>query len=166
MSTQKSLIFINQVKNFLPRNSMRKLYFALVHSHYTYGLYPRGNTLYRSIVLQKRALRIINNANYNGHTDPRFKTSRILRLNYLYEYQALMFIFDYITNTLLISFANTFQIDRGHLDLRQTSRYTLLDVYYNLQEGHLPTPSLIHPLTRSLTQLFDHKYVIYLLLSD
>jgi len=72
----RSLFFIKQVKNFLPSESMRTLYFALVHSHFSYGILAWGNAnktvLHRSIVLQKRALRIINNANYNGHTDPLF----------------------------------------------------------------------------------------------
>ena len=44
--------------------------------------------------------------------DPLFKVSRILKLNDLYEYQALLFTFDYITNKLHLSFANTFQFNR------------------------------------------------------
>ena len=111
---------------------MRTLYFALVHSHFTYGILAWGNAnktvLHRSIVLQKRALRIINNANYNGHTDPLFKTSRILKLNDLYEHQALLFIFDYITNKLPISFASTFQFKRDNLDLRPTRQSDMIQV--------------------------------------
>ena len=43
------------------------------------------------LVLQKRTVRAINNAKYNSHTDPLSKTSGILKLNELYEYQCLMF---------------------------------------------------------------------------
>ena len=75
----RSLLFSKQVKNFLPRDSMQTLYFASVHSHYIYGILALGNAtktaLHHSIVLQKWALRIINNANYNGHTYPLFKAS-------------------------------------------------------------------------------------------
>jgi len=84
--------------------------------------------LHCSIVHQKRALRIINNANYNGHTDPLFKTSRILKLNELYEHQDLIFIFDYITNKLPLSFANTFQFNRDHLDLRPTRQADMIHI--------------------------------------
>ena len=75
MLTQKcqdQYFFIKQVKNFLPRDSMRMLYFSLVHSHYTYGILAWANAsktaLHCSIVFQKWALHIINTANNNGHT--------------------------------------------------------------------------------------------------
>ena len=120
----RSLFFIKQVKNFLPSDSMRTLYFALVHSHYSYGLIAWGNAcstaLHRSIILQKRALRIINNANYNGHTDPLFKASRILKLNDMYEHQALLFMFDFIENKLPISFTGTFKFNRDNPESRPT----------------------------------------------
>jgi hypothetical protein len=126
----RTLFFIKQVKNILPRNSMRTLYFALVHSHFTYGLLAWGNAskaaLHRSIILQKRALRIINNANYNGHTDPLFKASRVLKLNDLYEHQALLFIFDFISHTLPISFADTFKFNRDNPDSRTTRQSDML----------------------------------------
>ena len=70
---------------------MRTLYFAMVHSHFSYCILAWGNAskaaLHRSIVLQKRALLLINKANYNGHTEPFFKASRILKFNNLYEHQ-------------------------------------------------------------------------------
>ena len=81
----KILFVIKQVKNILPKDNLRTLYFALVHSHYSYGLLTWGNpsksALQRSIILQKRAVRVINNARYNSHTDPLFKASGILKLN-------------------------------------------------------------------------------------
>ena len=92
---------------------MLTLYFTLVHSHYTYGILAWGNASKTALRcpdrLQKWPLRIDNNANYNGHTDPLFKASRIKKLNDLYEHQA--FIFDYITKKLPLSFASTFQFN-------------------------------------------------------
>ena len=60
--------------------------------------------------------------------DPLFKASRILKLNDLCQRQALLFIFDYITNKLLLSFSNTFQFDRDHLDLRQTRQVDMVHI--------------------------------------
>ena len=37
-TASRSQFFIKQVNNFLPRDRMPTLYFALVHSHYTYGI--------------------------------------------------------------------------------------------------------------------------------
>ena len=63
---------------------------------------------HRSFMMQKRAIRIINNAPYNGHTEPLFKKSRILKLYDLYEYQCIMFMFDYRSMNLPKSFEGVF----------------------------------------------------------
>jgi len=88
----------------------------------------RKTALHRSIVLQKRALRIVNNANYNGHTVPHFKACRISKLNDLYEHKALLFLFDYITNQLPLSFVKTFQFNRDHLVLRLTRQADMIHI--------------------------------------
>ena len=111
---------------------MRTVYFALVHSHYSYGLRTLGNSsksaLQRSIILHKRAVLVINNAIYNSHTDPLFKTSGILKLNDLNEYQCLMFMFDYITSKLPISFSGTFKFNRDIPDSRSTRQSDMFHI--------------------------------------
>ena len=53
----RSLFAIKQT--FLPNNSMKTLYYSLIHSHFSYGLLVWGNasksTIHSSIKLQKRA---------------------------------------------------------------------------------------------------------------
>ena len=63
-------------------------------------------------MLQKRAIRNINRAKYRAHTEPLFKSSLILKLTDLYEYQVTLFMFDFISNKLPISFHNTFKFNR------------------------------------------------------
>jgi len=113
------IIFIEHMKNILLTYNIRTVHFALVHSHYSNGIRAWGNATkaasHHSTILQKRALRIINNANYNEHVDPLSTAYRSLNLNDLYEHQALMFIFDYITNKLRLSLAGTFQFNRDYL---------------------------------------------------
>ena len=36
----------------------------------------------------------MNNAKYNSHTEPLFKTAEILKVKDLYEYQILLFMYD------------------------------------------------------------------------
>jgi hypothetical protein len=126
----RSLFAIKQVKHFLPKSSLRTLYFSMIHSHFSYGLLAWGNAnksaLHRSIILQKRALRTINNAKYNSHTDPLFKSSNILKLNDLYEHQVILFMFDYLSNKLPISFVNTFVLNRNMPNSRLTRQSDLL----------------------------------------
>ena len=64
----KALLSIKQLKNTLPVESLRKLYFALVHPHLNYGIIAWINT---DNILQKRAIRIIIKAAFNSHTDPK-----------------------------------------------------------------------------------------------
>ena len=56
----RAMFSINQVKHFLPYDSMKTLYFSLVHPHILYGILAWGNakaaTLQKTIVLQTRGL--------------------------------------------------------------------------------------------------------------
>ena len=76
----------------LPSDCLKTLYYSLVHSHFTYGIIAWGNSNLKSLVpLQKRVIRVIYNAPYNGSTDPRFNSSGILKISYLFVYQSLIF---------------------------------------------------------------------------
>ena len=69
---------------------MKSLYYSLIHSHPSDRNLVWGNAtqsaLHQTILLQKRAIRLNNNAKYNSHTDPLFRSSRILKLADLVEY--------------------------------------------------------------------------------
>ena len=77
----RAMFAIKQVKYILPYNTMRN---ALVHSHLSYAIVAWGNadrTITRkTMTLQKRAIRAINKASYNSHTEPLFRRSRIFKL--------------------------------------------------------------------------------------
>ncbi len=109
----RSLFAIKQAKNILPTKSLVSLYFALIHPHLLYGILAWGkcsqNIINRTIVLQKRAIRTITKSKYNSHTDPLFKKNNILKVKDLYEYQSLIFMYDYKNCRLPISFMGTFK---------------------------------------------------------
>jgi len=89
-----ALFMIKQTKHFLPVSSLKTLYFALIHPHLTYGILAWGSAsspiLYKTKMLQKLAIRAINRAHYNSHTDPLFKNDGILKVNDLYESQVAL----------------------------------------------------------------------------
>ena len=128
----RALFSLKQVKHTLPLDSLRTLYFALIHPHLSYGITAWGNAdkniIKQVISMQKRAIRIIHNAPYNSHTDPKFKKSRILRLNDLFEYQSLLFISDYLTNNLPNSFSGCFPTNSDINNTRITRQSHLLYV--------------------------------------
>ena len=73
-SLNKSMFFLSRVKNFLPLNCRKQLYFAHIHSHLVYCL-PLLSMAYKTDLsklekLQRKALRITYNVGYRADTLP------------------------------------------------------------------------------------------------
>ena len=78
--------------------------------------------------LQKRAIRIINNAKYNAHTDPLFKNSKILKLKDMFSLACLKFIYKYFERSLPFHFNNIMLIEQASIHsygTRQSQRFRL-----------------------------------------
>jgi hypothetical protein len=104
----KSLYCINRIKNFIDLESLKKLYFAMVHSHIAYCINIYGcasnSNLEKIFIKQKQAIRTICKANYREHTSPLFKKLKILPLEKLIYYYKLKFMHNYVHNRLPLSF--------------------------------------------------------------
>ena len=74
---------LSRLKNILPRITLETIYRSLVEPYLMYGTVAWGNApnkyLNRLKVLQKRSIRHIAKTKYNSHTDPIFRTKRILK---------------------------------------------------------------------------------------
>jgi hypothetical protein len=83
----QSNYIINRSKNFLPYNSLRTLYFTIVHSHLLYCLpiysCTTQNNLNKLFIAQKKAIHTVCNAKYRDHTTPLFIKTKILPLEQL-----------------------------------------------------------------------------------
>lgn len=125
----RALFAIRQTKNILPTKSLHTLYHAMVHPHLSYGILAWGKAaksqLNRTFLLQKRAIRTINRVSYNSHTDPLFKSSEILKLNELHEYESAQFMYKYHTNRLPASFNSMFSYNHE------------LQITHNTRQSHL-----------------------------
>jgi len=62
-----------------------------------------NNTL-KTEILQKLAVRTINKKTYNSHADHLYRSSEILKITDLYEYQVSLFMYDFHHKLLPISF--------------------------------------------------------------
>lgn len=104
----RSLYVLNKIKNILPTDSLRTLYFTTIQCHLNYCILAWGNG--KSIIklhkLHKRAVRIITKSTYRAHSAPLFKTCNILQLNDLYKIQCCLFIRDFLNNNLPSAFDN------------------------------------------------------------
>ena len=67
----------------------------------------------QTTILQKRAIRLINNAKYNSHTEPLFRRSHLMKITDIFEYQAALFVFDFKINKLPVSFNYVFTFNRN-----------------------------------------------------
>ena len=80
----KGLYILKNSKNYIPNWARKMLYYSFFYSHITYGLLLWGPMCTKANhkrieKSQKRAVRLINNTNYNAHTNPLFKASKILK---------------------------------------------------------------------------------------
>jgi len=112
----KSLFCIRRIKNFVDQNTMKMLYFAMIHSHIVYCLSIYGcaytTNLQKIRIKQKEAIRLVCNAQYRKHTAPLFKQLFILPLDELIMYTSLKFMHNYINQRLPFSFCETWTSNR------------------------------------------------------
>jgi hypothetical protein len=109
---------MKQVKFSLPKESLRTLYFSLIHPHLTYGILAWGNAktklLHKTDILQKRALRTIHN---------------ILKLSDLYQQESMLFMHDYTHDKLPRSFQNLYKFNRNMHGAYETRQNQLFFVH-------------------------------------
>jgi hypothetical protein len=126
----KSLYMLRTVKNILPSKALKTLYYSLFHCNLIYCLpiwsSASQTLLSRIFKLQKTAIRIINDASYNEHTEPLFKSSKILPFPALIEFFNLQIMQNFVHNHLPNSFANLWSTSEE----RRTSDFVLRNGNY------------------------------------
>ena len=115
-SMSRCIFAINRVKHILPLKALKSLYFALIQSRLQYCIAVWGNSnhVQKLLLIQKRAIRIINNKTYRHHTDPLFKANQILKITDLYKYHVSSFMYDFTHHFLPGSFERYIVVDTGN----------------------------------------------------
>jgi len=112
----KSLFCLRRVKNFIDQNTLKTLYFAMIHSHIVYclSIYGCANTtsLQKIRIKQKESIRIICNAPYRAHTAPLFKQLHILPLDELIRCSSLKFMHNFVNQKLPFTFSECWLTNR------------------------------------------------------
>ena len=71
------------IRNYVNKHILRTIYFAIFDSHIKYGNLIWGqnrNVVSRIVILQKKALKIMNFQSRDSHSSPLFKSNHFLKL--------------------------------------------------------------------------------------
>ena len=99
----KSVAILWLLRDIFPKQILKTLYLTLTYPYFNYCNLIWGTAYLTNlnplIVLQKQCIRIINRAGYLDHTDPLFKSTKILKLEQIHNLSCAKFIFNcYNTN--------------------------------------------------------------------
>ena len=105
MKVAKSIGLLYELNRILPEIILKTLYTSLIHPYLSYGIEARHGTYQNNtskiFVLQKKAIRAINNLAYNEHTNACFKLSKIIKLSDQYKLQVRTMFSKYYTQILM-----------------------------------------------------------------
>ena len=82
---------LHKLKNEFPTSILKSIYNTLILPHLNYCVLCWGSQTNRIHLLQKRAIRNINNVNYRAHSEPIFKSLNILKIYDIYYLSILKF---------------------------------------------------------------------------
>ena len=118
----KSIGVIGKIRYFLNYSSLYTLYCTLLTPYLTYCVEVWGNT-YRSnlqpiYIMQKKAMRIVNNVGYYEHTNRLFLNSKTLKFFDLVDFKTAQIIYKARHNKLPANIQSRFRDRDGRYELR------------------------------------------------
>lgn len=111
----KSIGILCKARKFLSQTSLITLYNSFIYPYLTYGVEVWGSThdcyIQQIVKLQKRSVRIITSSKPREHTEPLFKSLKILPFSKIYLYCVTKLMFKYVKQlvprTLLSMFSTS-----------------------------------------------------------
>ena len=96
----RNIGILRRLRTKLPFNVIKMLYYTLIHPHLTYMILIWGHENAEILKKQKQAMRIIHSKHYLSHSEPLFKSAKILKVSDLHIQSQLKFTRKYIDNKL------------------------------------------------------------------
>ena len=101
---RKSILLLNKLNRFLPETILKTLYTSLIRPYLSHGIEAWHGTYQNNtskiFILQKKAIRAINNLADNEHTNTYFKCNTILKLSDQYKLQVSNYIFQLLHSNI------------------------------------------------------------------
>ena len=124
----RTLGVMNRLKRYLLFSALKLMYSSLILSHLQFAITSWGFEWERLSKLQKRAIRIMTNSKYNAHTDPLFKSLKLLKIKDIFDVQCMKFWYKFINNNEPTYFASMFRYNHELYEI-QTRSHELLHLY-------------------------------------
>ena len=115
-----------RLKNMLPSSALLTIYRSLIETHLNYSILAWGNspkkTTHSLVKLQKKAVRLIVKAKYNSHTEPIFRSLKILKFEDLVQLNAIKLGWKAFNKVLPIYHTEQLPINCDFLNLVRATR--------------------------------------------
>lgn len=125
----KSLAIPYKSRYVLNSKALHLIYYSLIVPYISYCVELWGSTFKTAInsiiKLQKRAIRIINKADYYAHTEPLFLNSHVMKFYDLFYYKIMQIMFRAKSKTLPDSIQRFFSIQESPYNLRGVYKFTV-----------------------------------------
>ena len=103
---------MTKIRHFIPLRILKQIYFAFIHSHFTYGIIVWGATFPSYLTplksLQNRAIKLLSGASRFHSAQPLYKENNTLSLNNLLSQETAKFMYKFIHKQLPVQFDNYF----------------------------------------------------------
>lgn len=110
-----------KIRKMLTKSALKTIYYSLIYPHYRYGIIFWGSVnrcdfskLFRA---QKKVIRYIEGANRFAHSEPLFKTNKILKLEEIKTIEICKFIFNDL------NFGHRFDFSARNVTFEHNTRY-------------------------------------------
>ena len=152
----KVIGILSRLKLVYPQNALISIYHSLFASHMNYGLLLWGTQVNRVSKLQKKTMRIISNSEYLAHSEPIFKTLKLLKIEDLFKLKLMKFYYNLSYNLLPSYFDHYLEVINEDLpcqyQLRHTARPLILPPRTRLVFAELS-------LLFQLIKLLNHTHI-------
>ena len=129
-------------RHYVPKELLIQIYYGQFHSHLSYGCQLWGqnpNKISQTFILKKKAVRLISFAHFQAHTDPLFKTLKMLKVMDIVKINNVLFAHNVLNNKAPKHFKNYFTIktiNHIHQTINNPSSK------YSIPKGSLTVPHI------------------------
>ena len=131
------------IKDFVPLAILNIIYKTLIYPNLLYAIELWGSAptvhINKICFIQKKAIRLINGADYFAHTGPLFKENNLMNVKSIHKYSLLINIYKIIKNnfipSILSKIHNTIVNHQHNTRLNETNYNFIRPIFYRLSSG-------------------------------